>query len=75
MVYYLINIDNLFYGKENNTHGRILKINTVEDSLLPYIIKEIGYTSKNGALKAARKIQKLKNLKSNQIKIDGIIIN
>lgn len=60
MVLYLIKVNDLYYGKENSPNGRILRVETTNDSLLPYIVKEIAYKTKAAAIKGAEKIKKEK---------------
>ena len=76
--FYLIKINDLFYGKENKTHGRILNpMYCKDENDLMYLIEEIGYTTDNGAKKAYKKIlDKLKkeNKTIKESRIDGIII-
>lgn len=57
MICYLVKVNDLYYGKKNNTQGRILRVETIEDSMLPYIVKEISYKTKKAAIIAAKKIQ------------------
>lgn len=72
MICYLIKVNNLYYGRENSINGRILRVETIEDCMFPYIIKDISYKTKEGAKKAARKIQKQK--KDVKITIEEIIL-
>lgn len=76
-IYYLIKINNLFYGKENNIHGRILNPQYCDTIDLMYLIEEIGYTTEQGAKKAYKKLVenfKKQNKKIENSQIDGIII-
>lgn len=67
--YYLIKIKNLYYGK-HNINGRIIDPKHCSDKmLLYYTIKEIGYTTKQGAKKAAQQLQKEKHLQNKEIMI------
>lgn len=75
--YYLIKINDLFYGKENNTHGRILNIKYIDKIDLMYLVEEIGYTTEAGVKKAYKKLLedfKKQNKKIKHSQIDGIII-
>ncbi len=77
MNYYLININNLYYGKENSINGRILIINRYDKNELYYIIQEIGYKTLQGAKKAYNKLKKqykeenkkIKNISIEKVKI------
>jgi len=70
MIYYLIEVKEntySYYGKEKfpkrsygRYHGRILHINSTEDSSIPFIVEEIAYKSKKGAIQGAKKLQKEK---------------
>lgn len=71
MKIFLIKVNDLYYGKENTTNGRILNVATTDKDLLPYIVKEIGYKTEKGALKAAKKLQKEK--KNAKISLQGLI--
>ena len=73
MTCYMIKIKKLYYGKENSINGRILDVSTTDDELLPYIVQEISYKTRQGAIKGAKKLQKIKNLKNKDIEIQGII--
>lgn len=75
--YFLIKINDLFYGKENSPHGRILDIRYIDKNDLMYLVEEIGYTTENGVKKAYKKLledfkKQNKIIKNSQI--DGIII-
>ncbi len=74
MTVYLIKVNNLYYGKENSTNGRILNIPYYPDeNLLMYTVKEIAYKTKQAAIKAAQKLQKEKP--NAKISIQGLIFN
>lgn len=70
MVLYLIKVDNLYYGKGNAINGRILSVSTTDDKMLPYIIKEMAYKTKQGAIKGAQKLKKEQNA---NVSIQGLI--
>lgn len=75
--YYLIKINNLFYGKENSINGRILDIRYIDEKDLMYLVEEIGYTTEAGVKKAYKKLIeefKKQNRKIEHAQIDGIII-
>lgn len=71
MTIYLIKVNDLYYGRENSPNGRILRVETTDDQLLPYIIQEIGYKTQSAALKAAQKLQKEKP--TAKINIQGLV--
>ena len=68
---FLIKVNNIYYGKENNINGRIINPQYIEKNLLKYIVYENGYKTKKGALNGAKKIQKEK--KNANISIQGLI--
>lgn len=73
MTLFLIKVNDLYYGRENSPNGRILRVETTDDQLLPYIIQEIAYKTKNAAINAAKKLQKEKP--TAKITIQGLIFN
>ena len=73
MTIYLIKVDNLYYGKINNTYGRIINPSHFIDTNILYLtVKEIGYKTKSAAIKAAKQLQKEKE--NSKISIQGLIL-
>lgn len=71
MIIYLIKVDNLYYGKINNTYGRIVNPSYFIDTNILYLtVKEIGYKTKSAAIKAAKQLQK----ENSKISIQGLIL-
>lgn len=73
MTIYLIKVDNLYYGKINNTYGRIINPSYFIDTNILYLtVKKIGYKTKSAAIKAAKQLQKEKE--NSKISIQGLIL-
>ena len=67
---YILKCNNLYYLKENAINGRIFNASTIDRDILPYLILECGYKTKEGAKKAAKKL--LKENKPYNVTIQGL---
>lgn len=67
---FLIKVNDIYYGKENSLNNRIINPYCIDEMDLPYIILENGYKTKEGAMKAAKKIQHEKKC---EVTIKGLI--
>ena len=73
MTLYLIKVNDLYYGKKNNIHGRIINPqNFYDENILYLTVKEIAYKTKAAAMKAAQQLQKQKE--NAKISIQGLLL-
>lgn len=70
MIVYLIKVNDLYYGREDAINGRIINPMYIDKDMIYYIVKENSYKTKQGAIKAAKKLEKIE--KNPKISIQAI---